>query len=96
MDTSAVWEKVIVPLLVAVVIPFVIAYIRVQIAKVADEKLRALLDDLVAAAEQTIPKDWSKEQANDAKLKLVKAAAPKGTSELLIEAAVARLKGVPQ
>lgn len=98
MDWAAVWEKIVafvVPILLVLVVPYVVALIRQKIGEVKDDRLRQLLLDIVSAVEKMIPKTPENRAAeNAAKLALAKKLAPAGTPDYKIEAAVATLKGV--
>jgi phage terminase Nu1 subunit (DNA packaging protein) len=89
---DAFWEsfqKYVLPVLISWAIAEAIRLARVYAAKIKDEALRAHLEELVAAAEQMVPKTQA--NANDAKLAQVQAAVPKVPREN-IEAAVYAVK----
>jgi len=102
MDWSTMWQKVVavaVPILLIFVVPYVIAYIKAKIALVKDERLRAMLLEIVAAVEKMIPKaaDAGNALENAAKLdlaqKIVMQETGKTVPDYKIAAAVTALKG---
>ena len=84
MDIAKDWlVGVILPGVTTILLGFLAALARQYIAKVANEKLRALLEALVSAAEQIYGPGKGEE-----KKAYVKANAPAGTTDAEIEAAV--------
>ena len=102
MNWQELWAKTVEvagPILLAVLVPYVIALLKQRIGQVKDERLRALLLDIVTAVEKNIPEmPDAPEKENVAKhvaaQSLAKEVLGRKVADYQISAAVGTMKGV--